>query len=123
MAAPFAPPLKSTPSASTSSGSITPTPHTTAQAVAPSVPPLHLAAQTGDLTTLAALLAVPTDGTDGTDAPTAQANDLDSAGISALHWAAINNHVLACKMLLEAGAEVDKVGGDLSATPLHWAAR
>jgi hypothetical protein len=121
MAAPFAPPLKSTPSASTSSGSITPTPHTTAQAAAPTVPPLHLAAQTGDLTTLAALLAAPQEG--APDAPTAQANDLDSAGISALHWAAINNHVLACKMLLEAGAEVDKVGGDLSATPLHWAAR
>ena len=51
------------------------------------------------------------------------ANERDGQGIAALHWAAINNHVIACKMLLESGAEVDAVGGELGATPLQWAAR
>lgn len=51
------------------------------------------------------------------------ANETDGQGITALHWAAINNHVLACKLLLEKGADVDARGGDLNATPLQWAAR
>ncbi|KAK4704778.1 hypothetical protein P7C70_g1431, partial [Phenoliferia sp. Uapishka_3] len=82
------------------------------------LPPLHVAAQAGDLATLHQLLA-PTDGT----LPQAKATDLDPQGITALHWASINNHVLASKFLIESGADVDAVGGDLSATPLHWAAR
>ena len=85
---------------------------------APPLPPLHLAAQTGDLQALHDLVT-PTDGT----APLATAKDLDPQGITALHWASINNHVLAAKFLLEHGADVDAIGGDLSATPLHWAAR
>jgi ankyrin repeat protein len=40
-----------------------------------------------------------------------------------LHWAAINAHVDVCRWLLEHGAEVDAIGGDLQATPLQWAAR
>ena len=58
-----------------------------------------------------------------TTTSTANANDRDGQGITALHWAAINNHVLACKLLLERGADVDARGGDLDATPLQWAAR
>ncbi|ORY76495.1 hypothetical protein BCR35DRAFT_252388, partial [Leucosporidium creatinivorum] len=61
--------------------------------------------------------------TTSTSTAPVSANDRDAQGITALHWAAINNHLLACKLLLERGAEVDAVGGDLMATPLHWAAR
>lgn len=89
-----------------------------AVAEAAALPRLHIAAQTADLQALHDLLA-PTDGT----APQATATDRDPQGITALHWASINNHVLASKFLLESGAEVDAIGGDLSATPLHWAAR
>ena len=44
-------------------------------------------------------------------------------GVTALHWAAINNHVAVARCLLEHGADVNAVGGDLQATPLLWAAR
>lgn len=40
-----------------------------------------------------------------------------------LHWAAINAQLATCRYLIEQGAEVDAVGGDLQATPLQWAAR
>ncbi|KAA1475760.1 hypothetical protein DENSPDRAFT_444704 [Dentipellis sp. KUC8613] len=43
--------------------------------------------------------------------------------ITPLHWAAINAQVAACRYLLEQGAEVDALGGDLVATPMQWAAR
>ncbi|KAF8647576.1 hypothetical protein AX16_006615 [Volvariella volvacea WC 439] len=52
-----------------------------------------------------------------------QATDRDAQNITPLHWAAINAHVPACRYLLEQGAEVDALGGDLVATPLQWAAR
>lgn len=81
----------------------------------PSLPPLHRAAQTGDLSTLLALLPPGCD--------ESLAREVDGQGITALHWAAINNQLQAAKILLERGAQVDAVGGDLSATPLHWAAR
>jgi hypothetical protein len=42
---------------------------------------------------------------------------------SPLHWAAINAQVPACRLLLENGADVDALGGDLVATPMQWAAR
>ena len=84
----------------------------------PTLPALHLAAQTGDLTALYALLKP-----EPPNLPTANVNDRDAQNITALHWAAINNQVLPCKFLLENGAEVDARGGDLNATPLHWAAR
>ncbi|KAF7497937.1 hypothetical protein DV113_004011 [Geotrichum candidum] len=51
------------------------------------------------------------------------ATDVDADGITALHWAAINNRITICKYLLDNGAEVDAKGGSLQATPLHWAAR
>ncbi|ORX55907.1 hypothetical protein BCR36DRAFT_581063 [Piromyces finnis] len=53
----------------------------------------------------------------------ANANDKDEQNCSALHWAAINNHLEVAKFLLIHGARVDEKGGDLMATPLHWAAR
>lgn len=91
------------------------------QPLAPSPPPalpaLHYAAQTGDMATMYSSL-----GDDAVDSARL-ANETDGQGITALHWAAINNHVLACKLLLEKGADVDARGGDLNATPLQWAAR
>jgi len=53
----------------------------------------------------------------------ANANDKDDQNCTALHWAAINNHIEIAKFLLIHGASVDEKGGDLMATPLHWAAR
>ncbi len=53
----------------------------------------------------------------------ARATDRDEQNISPLHWAAINAQVPACRYLLEQGAEVDALGGDLVATPMQWAAR
>jgi len=53
----------------------------------------------------------------------AKATDRDAQNITPLHWAAINAHVAACRYLLEQGAEVDALGGDLVATPMQWAAR
>lgn len=78
--------------------------------------PLHLAAQQGDLDTLYRLLDHP-------DQQTTTAADPDAQGITPLHWAAINSHILFCKALLERGAEPDLRGGELAATPLMWAAR
>ena len=38
-------------------------------------------------------------------------------------WAAINNHYALCKFLVEAGADVNAVGGESGATPAMWAAQ
>nr|GAT47946.1 palmitoyltransferase akr1 [Mycena chlorophos] len=51
------------------------------------------------------------------------ATDRDPQNVTPLHWAAINAQVPACRLLLEHGAEVDALGGDLVATPMQWAAR
>lgn len=53
----------------------------------------------------------------------ATANDRDEESISPLHWAAINAHVATCRLLIDLGAEIDALGGDLVASPLQWAAR
>ena len=53
----------------------------------------------------------------------ALATDRDPQNITPLHWAAINAQLAACRYLLEQGAEVDALGGDLVATPMQWAAR
>jgi len=50
-------------------------------------------------------------------------NARDESDVTPLHWAAINAHIGTCRWLLEHGAEVDPIGGDLRATPLQWAAR
>ncbi|KAG5337091.1 hypothetical protein C0989_010832 [Termitomyces sp. Mn162] len=71
------------------------------------------AAQRGDVNLLRDLI----------ESGRAKATDRDDQNITALHWAAINAHLPACKYLLEQGAEVDALGGDLVATPMQWAAR
>jgi len=43
--------------------------------------------------------------------------------VTALHWAAINNHVTIAQYLLDNGAQVDATGGDLVSTALQWAVR
>ena len=53
----------------------------------------------------------------------ASATDRDPQNITPLHWASINAQLAACRYLLEQGAEVDALGGDLVATPMQWAAR
>lgn len=124
MSSPLSPPAKSLPAVTTTNTesieSELPIASTSTIPPAP-LPPLFLAAQTGDLNSLASLLS-PTEST-GPEDLRANVNDKDPQGITALHWAAINNHLFACKYLLEQGAEVDAIGGDLSATPMHWAAR
>lgn len=79
----------------------------------PAVTLLHTLAQQGDVEQIGRLLAT----------GEADANERDAEQICALHWAALNNNVAACRVLLENGADVDPVGGQLHATPLHWAAR
>ncbi|KAF3938206.1 Ankyrin-2 [Dactylella cylindrospora] len=51
------------------------------------------------------------------------ANYSDAEGITPLHWAAINNRYNVCKLLVEAGADVNAVGGESVATPAMWAAQ
>uniref|UniRef100_A0A1A9VAQ6 Palmitoyltransferase n=1 Tax=Glossina austeni TaxID=7395 RepID=A0A1A9VAQ6_GLOAU len=50
-------------------------------------------------------------------------NEPDSETVTLLHWAAINNRRDIIRFFLEKGALVDAVGGELNATPLHWATR
>ncbi|XP_022902031.1 palmitoyltransferase Hip14 [Onthophagus taurus] len=50
-------------------------------------------------------------------------NQRDSETVTLLHWAAINNRKEIMRYFIDKGAEVDAVGGELSATPLHWATR
>ncbi|XP_055383554.1 palmitoyltransferase Hip14 isoform X2 [Condylostylus longicornis] len=50
-------------------------------------------------------------------------NQPDNETVTLLHWAAINNRNDIIKYFLEKGAVVDAVGGELNATPLHWATR
>lgn len=50
-------------------------------------------------------------------------NQPDSETVTLLHWAAINNRKDIIKYFLEKGAAVDAIGGELNATPLHWATR
>ncbi|OLL24050.1 Palmitoyltransferase akr1 [Neolecta irregularis DAH-3] len=76
-------------------------------------PSLFAAAQNGDTALIETLFA----------SGRAHVYDEDDQGISALHWAAINDRLLVCKLLIQHGADVNKRGGDLQATPLHWAAR
>lgn len=44
-------------------------------------------------------------------------------GVYLLHWASINNRKDVIKLLLEKGASVNVIGGDLESSPLHWAVR
>lgn len=74
---------------------------------------IFLASQRGDVETVRRLI----------ESGEATALDRDPDQITPLHWAAINGQMAACRYLLDQGAEVDAVGGDLVATPLQWAAR
>ena len=74
---------------------------------------IFVAAQRGDVELIQQLI----------DSGKAKPTDRDAQNITPLHWAAINAHVGACRYLLEQGAEVDAVGGDLVASPMQWAAR
>ncbi|KAH9932845.1 palmitoyltransferase AKR1 [Amylocystis lapponica] len=74
---------------------------------------IFVAAQRGDVNLLRELI----------ESGKARATDRDEQNITPLHWAAINAQVAACRYLLEQGAEVDALGGDLIATPMQWAAR
>ena len=47
----------------------------------------------------------------------------DAENVTLLHWAAINNRKEISSYLLDRGADVDAVGGELQSTPLHWAVR
>ena len=47
----------------------------------------------------------------------------DKDNITLLHWAAINNRHDVVDFYMSKGAIVDAIGGDLNATPLHWAVR
>ncbi|WWC57688.1 uncharacterized protein I303_100222 [Kwoniella dejecticola CBS 10117] len=75
---------------------------------------IHALAQRGDTPTLSSLLR---------ENPSLDLSQRDDQGITPLHWAAINAHMGTCRFLLDNGAEVDAVGGELNATPLQWAAR
>ena len=72
-----------------------------------------MASQRGDLNVVQQLI----------ESGRARATDRDEQNITPLHWAAINAQVPTCRYLLEQGAEVDALGGDLVATPVQWAAR
>ncbi|KAK7479774.1 hypothetical protein BaRGS_00028954, partial [Batillaria attramentaria] len=48
-------------------------------------------------------------------------NTLDRENVSLLHWAAINNRIDIVKYFVSKGAIIDRLGGDLNSTPLHWA--
>ncbi|KAI8997043.1 hypothetical protein BDB01DRAFT_840561 [Pilobolus umbonatus] len=50
-------------------------------------------------------------------------NDVDAQGASALHYATLANDDVCVKYLIDRGAAVNAPGGDLRATPLHWACR
>uniref|UniRef100_A0A1Y1KH18 Palmitoyltransferase n=3 Tax=Photinus pyralis TaxID=7054 RepID=A0A1Y1KH18_PHOPY len=50
-------------------------------------------------------------------------NQRDSETVTLLHWAAINNRKEIMRFFIDNGSEVDAVGGELDATPLHWATR
>ncbi|XP_049956340.1 palmitoyltransferase Hip14 [Schistocerca serialis cubense] len=50
-------------------------------------------------------------------------NQPDSETVTLLHWAAINNRRDIIRYYISKGAVVDAIGGELAATPLHWATR
>ncbi|KAK6619516.1 hypothetical protein RUM43_012273 [Polyplax serrata] len=50
-------------------------------------------------------------------------NQPDSETVTLLHWAAINNRKELIKYFVSHGAIIDAIGGELQATPLHWATR
>lgn len=98
-----------------SNDALSPTSHVAASGIPrPSTPAtIFSASQRGDNALITHLIST----------SRATASDRDEEGITPLHWAAINAHVPTCKLLLDMGAEIDALGGDLVASPLQWAAR
>ena len=54
--------------------------------------------------------------------PSLDLSPRDADNVTPLHWAAINAHMSTCRFLLDNGADIDAVGGDLNSTALQWAA-
>jgi palmitoyltransferase len=75
---------------------------------------LHSLCQRGDIAGLLALQSAD---------PNLDYSSRDAQDVTPLHWASINAHIGVCRWLLDSGADVDAVGGELKATPLQWAAR
>ncbi|XKL65461.1 hypothetical protein PGB90_008881 [Kerria lacca] len=50
-------------------------------------------------------------------------NSRDGDNVTLLHWAAINNRLELIRYYISKGIIVDEPGGELLATPLHWATR
>jgi hypothetical protein len=75
---------------------------------------IHALCQRGDTQALIALYEAN---------PSLDISERDEQDVTPLHWAAINAQMSTCRWLLDHGAEVDPIGGDLRATPLQWAAR
>lgn len=91
-------------------------PEASEQELNPSLHNLMSACQQGDLTKVSELIS------NGE----VKANDTFSDGITALHWAAINNRLTIVKYLIEndhSKADPNLLGGELKASPLHWACR
>ena len=47
----------------------------------------------------------------------------DDEGITLLHWVAINNRIDIAEYYIHNGADVNTVGGQLRASPIHWDTR
>ena len=47
----------------------------------------------------------------------------DDEGITLLHWVAINNRIDIAEYYIQKGADANAVGGQLRASPIHWARR
>lgn len=60
---------------------------------------------------------------DAIDKKLVTADCADADGCTFLHWAAINNRLAICCLLIDQGASVNAVGGVLQETPLAWAVR
>ena len=50
-------------------------------------------------------------------------NKRDEENVTLLHWSAINNRKEIASFLIERGAQIDAIGGELLSTPIHWATR
>ncbi|EPS38222.1 hypothetical protein H072_7992 [Dactylellina haptotyla CBS 200.50] len=106
-------PAKGKPTLSTTDGEHADMELSDVQPSNPPPPDIMRMAQLGDEAGIRTLL----------DAGKISANYADPEGITPLHWAAINNRYNVCKLLLEAGADVNAVGGESVATPAMWAAQ
>lgn len=75
----------------------------------------HLACQQGDLATVKEMIE------NGVIDLKHDYDDVER--VSGLHWASINNRLSVVRYLISKDVDVNFQGGELNATPLHWAAR